>query len=84
MVCTTLKLFSLSAKIEKLLLLKDYSPHSHFGGIPRDDNTNLTDKMFFHEERIMGNKDKCYDVPVDKENEKLKQRLFAGVDSAPL
>ena len=40
--------------------------------------------MFFHEERIMGNKDKCYDVPVDKENEKLKQRLFAGVDSAPL
>lgn len=40
--------------------------------------------MFFHEERIMGNKDKRNDVPVDKENEKLKQRLFAGVDSAPL
>ena len=32
----------------------------------------------------MGNKDKRNDVPVDKENEKLKQRLFAGVDSAPL
>lgn len=40
--------------------------------------------MLFHEERIMGNKDKRNDVPVDKENEKLKQRLFAGVDSAPL
>jgi len=40
--------------------------------------------MFFHEERITGNKDKRNDVPVDKENEKLKQRLFAGVDSAPL
>lgn len=32
----------------------------------------------------MGNKDKRNDVPVDKENEKLKQRLFAGVDSATL
>ena len=32
----------------------------------------------------MGNKDKRNDVPVDKQNEKLKQRLFAGVDSAPL
>lgn len=40
--------------------------------------------MFFHEERIMGNKDKRNDVPVDKENEKLTQRLYAGADSAPL
>ena len=32
----------------------------------------------------MGNKDKRNDVTVDKENAKLKQRLFAGVDSAPL
>ena len=30
----------------------------------------------------MGNKDKRNYVPVDKENEKLKQRLFAGVDGA--
>lgn len=40
--------------------------------------------MFFHEERIMGNKDKRNDIPVDKENEELKQRFFVDVGSAPL
>ena len=32
----------------------------------------------------MGNKDKRNDVPVDKENEELKQRFFVDVGSAPL